>query len=534
MARIFAVSAILAVLACDSALSADAIGKPRADAIAIVASGARKGTRDVVLFGLPRPLAEGTNVASADPVPGRLGKPARKDALTLRRAAWLYWLDGDPYARFSHASLVLLVDAVTGQVTRRELEWFPLVNGRAPVFLATRAGYDAARYRVFARTKPIRVSRSAGASAPGSWAATTLPRLLADDCVLMIGDYHSHQMAGDFPAVQRWASSVGVRAYYATRTGPRGSSPPPSATPPDGDVLAANVRTLVTVDRCTDVLIYLSGHGAREGKGPPTVFTGKTVVGADGAEPVVTHEAVTAGDLAAVMREHPTTGFKVKVDSCYSGRFVEALTDPRLPKLENLLIVEASSKATQPSYSALDAKRRADNPDRIGEFTNGNLVGLRTWAASPEEVASSVALGGSLLARALERSLALGRSANRSIAARRVEPVVWINPSPPLDKLTLSHWHPPGSSVSYFCGTLTGRPGVAGTFSATGPGGFAFKAPFDVAPDGRRSFNSRITRAGPYEVSASGGGVTLVREYAVPSPSGAAKGPIDCSLFPRP
>ncbi len=132
---------------------------------------------------------------------------------------------------------------------------------------------------------------------------------------------------------------------------------------------------------------------------------------------------VTADEVATVIKRHPTIGFKLKVNSCFSGRFLDELAPGGKPRFKNLLIAESASGAGEPSYFGRDTfdaggktkKTRSDNPDDLSEFVNQNVTGLYTWAASQTEVAASVAAGGSLLASALERAFVLGRPVNAAI-----------------------------------------------------------------------------------------------------------------------
>jgi hypothetical protein len=366
--------------------------------------------------------------------------------------AWLYWLDRDPYARFSHESEYLLLDDRSGRVVHRaKVGWYPTIGGKDPAFLS-QAGYEAPRHRVFARVAPLRSLSSVATPL----AASSLPAgAFANDCVLMVGDYFDSAMRNDFPAVERWAKSVSLRSFYTTLAGPRGA---PTGPPADASMLRANVKELVEKNRCLDILIYMSGHGVKPGAGPPTVMTGKTVrplstppfVEVDGV-------GIDASELEDVVKAFPTTTFKVKIDSCFSGRFLEELAPDGKPRQENLLIVEVSSGPTQTSISR-GARSNTPYPKRMGTFTRQNLVGLGTWAAADDEVASSAALGGSLLAHALERAFTLGRPANAGIARGKIPRIAanFLELS-----FTRASWrHPAGSTSSPICAEVQSEPGT--------------------------------------------------------------------------
>jgi hypothetical protein len=378
---------------------------------------------EAVLFGLPKPLPAGTVVAAADPPRRSLGRRVRSRVAPLAAPAWLYWLDRMPDATFSHPSEYLLVDDRTGRVVgRSSIGWYPTVNGRPPAFLASDAAYESSRYRVYARL--ARSTQRRVASAEATRPPSVVPKAaFRNDCVLMFGDYHGIGFTQDFRALAAWGAWAGIRSFYSARGGPQKSPPGKGDPAPTGSDLRANVDTLVEKQDCTDILLYLDGHGEKEGDAPPTVISSNDVsVEIDGQVEKFS-VGVTAEEVAAVVARHPTVGFKLKIDSCYAGRFLRQLAPAGKPKLRNLLIAEVSSGAGEVSFHGRDTfdaggkklKARPDNPDDLGEFTNQNLTGLYAWGASQTEVAASVAAGGSLLANALERAFALGKPVNAGI-----------------------------------------------------------------------------------------------------------------------
>jgi hypothetical protein len=498
----------------------------KADAIAMRVLRPQADKGEVILFGLPAPLRAGTLVAPADPPRGAPTGKARVRGVRLAGPAWLYWLDSDPYARFSHESEYLLVDDRSGRVLRRaRIGWYPTVDGKDPAFLS-QTGYEARRHRVFARAAPLRSSSASAQPLRGN----SLPSgAFANDCVLMVGDYFDSAMRNDFPAVERWAKSVGLRAFYTTSAGPKSA---PAGPAPDAAALRASVKELVEKNRCLDILIYMSGHGVRPGAGPPTVMTGRTVrplptppfVELDGV-------GIDASELEDVVGAFPATTFKVKIDSCFSGRFVEELTEKGKPRRENLLVIEVSSSASQTSLSR-GARKDTPYPDRMGTFTRQNLVGLQTWAASDDEIASSVALGGSLLTHALERAFTLGAPANAAIA-RGKKPLIATNFLPLA--FTRTSWrHESGSTVT--CAEVKSESGtavnVAVSTNASVPPQPALKT-VRTGANGLAVASFRIFRAADYAFGAVGrkGPRTaraLPARLTVPFPQGPPAGSLVC------
>ncbi len=324
------------------------------------------------------------------------------------------------------------------------------------------------------------------------------PGTFKDDCVLMIGDYGDPLFNEDFPALQGWASSVGLRSFYATPDGPARTSPGSVAM--YDKHLRANVKELVEKQGCKDVMIYAGGHGApaSESDGPSLSTGSNTIkIGAIEAEQ---HGSITGKGVARVLELFKTTTFKIKIMSCYSGRFFDALTKNGKPRSANLLIVEVSSQAARPSYGAWEPK--PENPDRLSWFMNQNITGLETWVASDDEVASSVALGGSLLAHALERAFELGRSANRSVRTNGAIPRLGTN-FLPLSFTRTSWQHSQGSTV---CAEVRSEPRTAVNVAASTN---ASRAPepalktVQTGANGRAVATFRIFVAGDYAFGAA-------------------------------
>jgi len=94
-------------------------------------------------------------------------------------------------------------------------------------------------------------------------------------------------------------------------------------------------------------------------------------------------------DASRPLAERAT--FKIKIDSCFAGRFV-----PDLKGASNLEFLEVSSAADETSFFHLGGanvrrggrmvhvKNDTDNPHKVTEFMNRDLHGLETWATSPQ------------------------------------------------------------------------------------------------------------------------------------------------------
>lgn len=245
---------------------------------------------------------------------------------------------------------------------------------------------------------------------------------------------------------------------------------------------------------------------------------------------------VSPVDIDIILLQHPETTFKVKIDSCFAGRF---LTDD-LRKRKNLLVLEVSSNSEETSFSALPAdifRRTANNPG-YGEFTNANLIGLERFATSRAEVQNTTKLGGSLLAHMLARSFEIGTAGDTARVNGFTHPFVYRNFPKPPEPLPLqvdaSHEHPqPNPGFSLTCAKVTSTTGATVTVAVEGPEDFSETKTLKLT-EKTGSVSFKIDTAGTYtfDVTATLGTkkAEVEKVYEVPAtpPRGAELGPFPC------
>ena len=451
-------------------VAADAISLKRADKIAKRTLKPKKQDGRVVLLRDKKPVPKGKAVFEAFPK-----RSAKSDTIAvkpLRRKAWLYWLDLEYGARFQHRSKMLLVDKRTGRrMMQKTLLWWPVVGGRLPRFL----GNGFARYlnprkaSVVYSSVPIGGAARSSATAGGRMARpTTSPHLAPDafknDCVVAIGLRDDKQFEQDFKGIYGLNGINGLRVFQIRDRGTDldGDGERDIVEEADGKALKRVVAELTRKD-CTDILIYIDGHGAKNGISRVEVGFRWEKAGIRRGEQRWRRSPryVTSADIEAILEAFPQTTFKLKIDACYSSRFI---LDVPIAENPNLLITETSSLADELSYSYLkavvtrgpDGKRTTvpsdtDNPGNTavtkkptdpvfgrGEFTNGNLAGITRWLQSKDEIDAATQAGGSLFARMLDRSFELGASEDFArktglTTPRRVENIGAGDDTPPGD-----------------------------------------------------------------------------------------------------
>jgi hypothetical protein len=264
---------------------------------------------------------------------------------------------------------------------------------------------------------------------------------------------------------------------------------------------------------CKDVFLYIGGHGAKAAPGvPPEVLT--TAGG---------RRFITARNVRELLEENPGVTFKIKIESCFSGRFRdELLNGDGSPRSSNLLVLETSSGATEPSYGALPQRQgqpngtqrwvqRPNNPHDYSEFFNGNITGLTSVVQDQTAIDGFVGQGGSLLARVIEQSYTTG--ADNDEARRRgvthPELLARIPGTVPTVTDVVTSWtHPPlaqNMGFSWFCVRLKTTPGAEVDVAVTGPS--ATDPPrgsrVTAGSDGTAIASFQITAAGDWFVSSS-------------------------------
>jgi hypothetical protein len=296
----------------------------------------------VTVFALPMPLRSGTVIDAAD------GGMRR---LTVKRRARLFWEDLGHGVLFPHPSILLLLDAKSGAVlAERRMTSFPLIDGRAPPFLRTSKAYLGALDAVYDR-RPLKKFRLAGRS-PASVAA---PDFSADGMVT-VGARDDPALQYDFTHVDEYAKDLKLDNVAAE---------------PSAKGLTDAIGKLADQGK-TDILIFLGGHGyAAPGEGRSyTDDHGQQISEPESKAPKIllkdngdTAELITAGELARIIGKFPKLTFKVVIDSCHSGRWL----DP-IGALSNVKVILTSTDIR--------------NVSTVG-FGAAIFHGLQDWAATP-------------------------------------------------------------------------------------------------------------------------------------------------------
>jgi hypothetical protein len=338
IAALVSVATIIAVPAAQA--QAGSLSRSEATRLAkeILEPGREPGVGAAIrVFASHSPLPRGTLISQ--PGPGE-----RK--IRLRTAAWLFWEDIGYGLAFPHPSKLLLLDARSGRtVATRNLTIYPLLNGHP--FPRPRDYGNPGPRRTEARGKP--------------W-ATAARADLSNDAIVSIGQREDLAFRHDFKMLNELAHDLKIEKVDAK---------------PSVQGLREAIEKLVLLRR-KDILLFIAGHGYPEHDVYSVDKDGKRQLDAAGsAKPKLNLDVkdngaaqLTAGELAGILRDFPQIQFKVIVDSCYAGRFIDdlkALNAAGGPK--NVAVAMTSANAKEPTT--------------VG-FLGAIATGLRKWAADAD------------------------------------------------------------------------------------------------------------------------------------------------------
>lgn len=362
----------------------------------------------VIVYGLPTPLPAGTVVGEAGPtgaveLAGHSQLRAAGRTWKLPHRAWLFWENLAPGAGYVHPSRLVLVDDSTGRVkVSATLSWWPLVSGKPAPFV--RRPNDR-RYWVFngtTGTKKAAIARTAARLIPAR--LPTGARFTGErDCFVYAADLASGTDAdgyfqADVAAMKGWADAHKL---------PGGDANADSA-----GKLKTQIERLVEAG-CNDVIVLLVGHGMPKPGQKVKMPNGETVtapVGSDVAavevssstdqSPYVVNDFVTSKDIADIVKGYQvpdpdgkpvsTVHFKLIVDSCFSGRFVDDLAPQQAADANNpdppiRTIVTSSSSTLLTTLDRWQGGPRTGVPSHwMKEF----LDGFRRIEANPNVVSA--------------------------------------------------------------------------------------------------------------------------------------------------
>jgi hypothetical protein len=245
-----------------------------------------------------------------------VGQLGTRVSYRLRKPAWLFWEDFAHGYLFPHPSWLLLVDRSGRQVLGRGMSTYPLIDGRAPAFLRSAAGYFGASDAIYNRVAIQRPAAAATAAGLHRY-DTERPGL----GIITVGPRDDPTFKDDFSGIESAGKDLHINTVKAEGT---------------VDGLKKAIEDQVKAGKY-EILLYVGGHGS---PAQSYYYAGKVKINTTPAPQVDLNDATVNGrpipghilkaaDLAEILKKYPKVKFDVVVDSCFSGRFISVLSPLR-------------------------------------------------------------------------------------------------------------------------------------------------------------------------------------------------------------
>jgi hypothetical protein len=324
----------------------------------------------LIAFTLDEPLEQGAEVSPFAPslLPDDVKTLPYLVPETLASAQWFFWVDDVPFARFAHHTRFVFIDAASGAVRVQEEAWWPYVDGQPVSRWITADGRrDAKNWafnnipeaemppRIVANLEPTQSWRYALLS---STTRTLTPppaqALPSGEAIVPVNGWKAGQtevgFSEDMSNMAGFGNAAGIPMYN-----------------PTGETLQ-DIEDAIqrAVDGgADDIFIYCTGHGGRNDSGESYLAFKDT--------------AISPQQLVDMLKKFPEVRFKVVIDACYSGGFVDTLAASGMVD-----IVLTASSATESSYDDWDPANDPNKDDTGGEYSSGLWEDLNEIVNSPE------------------------------------------------------------------------------------------------------------------------------------------------------
>ncbi|MBI4298024.1 MAG: hypothetical protein HY676_05805 [Chloroflexi bacterium] len=326
----------------------------------------------VIAFTLDNLLPAGTKIApyAPDPLPSGVTALPYLVPETLSVPVWFFWVDDAPFAKFSHPTRFVFVDATTGGVRTMAQGWWPYIDGREVEQWTTTLERWNPKNWAFNNIPAEELPKLTASSQNGELARGGLILLLFGYLNWWSTAYAAVPAGEAMVVVQGWAPGHGTNADFTDDEQAADKFGKDSGTPvfkPAGNTqwyIEEAIRK-ARDSGAKDIFFYWTGHGGRTDAGGSYLdFRGTRV---------------SPGDLVETFKKFPEVSFKVVIDSCYSGGFAPTLIDSG-----KVLVFLSAVSATEVAYGDWDPRKDPNPGDVGGEFSSGLWEDLQLILASPD------------------------------------------------------------------------------------------------------------------------------------------------------
>jgi len=301
-------------------------------------------SRDYVAFAYPTVLGTSDELSpyAPNPIPADVMRLPHLVPYTIEGPAWFFWIDLEPYARYSHPTRFVLVDASDGSYVVHDEGWWPVLNGE---LLWTDPGsYWNEKNWVSAQ---VTLPKGNDAALGDAGCGTTAPRANCFDWALVVngwvpGEPGEQQFRADAEGMCRAFNSMGMKLSTLL---------PGEASPEAVETFIVKLFTELRLYTCCERLyFYFACHAS-----PGALWIGG--------------QRLSSSELARMLSNPGNTYVPsrvyVYIDSCFAGSFI-----PELTAHSNVMRVWTTSGTNEVAYNDLDPANDPNPHDAGGEWTS--------------------------------------------------------------------------------------------------------------------------------------------------------------------
>gem|GEM_PF-1303206 len=301
-------------------------------------------SRDFIAFSYPVMLGPSDHLSpyAPNPIPADVMGLPHLVPYTIECPVWFFWIDLEPYARYSHPTRFVLIDASDGSHVVHDEGWWPVLNGES--LWTDPDDYWSKQSWVSAQVAPPKGEDTAFGDAG---CGTSAPRANYFDWALVVngwapGEPGEQQFRADTEGMCRAFNSMGMKLSTLL---------PGEASPEAVETFIVKLFTELRLYTCCERLyFYFTCHAS-----PGALWIGG--------------QRLSSSELARMLSNPGNTYVPsrvyVYIDSGYGGSFI-----PELTVHSNIMRVWTASGTNEIAYNDLDPANDPNPLDTGGEWTS--------------------------------------------------------------------------------------------------------------------------------------------------------------------
>jgi hypothetical protein len=300
-------------------------------------------------------VSTGDVISSHSPISGAGSRASDP----IEQSGWLFYVDEQPGGFYDHPGCIVVIGTSGGILYTEVTTGWPTVNGTRPSVIDSPTSdsfFNAIVWNPWAWCKPITVSKS--------WVASAIS-LRVKGAVVVNGLTSGENLYSDVVGIHGQFLSD-MQAMYGSEYVYSVASANVVANP--SQRIANAVNYLVNTKGCTNITLYIIGHGWYDSVG----------VGGYSYTPAL---------LRSLISEYSSVKFAVILETCHAGSWIDNFDGTSGTQLENLGIFIATTGSDQGAYPDWDQATTSggtvlydfDHSDSYIEWSSDFLKQLSSW-----------------------------------------------------------------------------------------------------------------------------------------------------------